>query len=217
MKDSGICYWCGAPASSDEHVPPKNLFPKAKRKNLITVRSCSEHNEKLTKEDELFRFYIQACSDSPESLKLFSDKTMRSFERHEAAKLLDAIFKDSHPVWMTGGETRALKVSPERQQLYFEKIIRGLFFHIFGRRMNGTVAAASPSFIAPSLDYGALSNSLSKYFASPEAIEGQLEQPEIFRYRYYFHQNGGREGFAIRMIFYSSVVVLGLYTSTTRK
>ncbi len=52
MKNNkGRCYCCGAPATSEEHVPPKGLFPKAKdipntkfREKLITVPSCEKHN-----------------------------------------------------------------------------------------------------------------------------------------------------------------------------
>lgn len=49
----GICYWCGKPAVSMEHVPPKCIFPEEKdirgiyegifRKNLIKV----VHHQKM--------------------------------------------------------------------------------------------------------------------------------------------------------------------------
>lgn len=41
-----ICYFCGELATSKEHVPPQGLFPKKDiyRNNLITVPSCTLHN-----------------------------------------------------------------------------------------------------------------------------------------------------------------------------
>ena len=61
------CYWCGAPATSKEHVPPKCLFPELKdiegiysdncRKDLITVPSCDKHNLNKSKDDEI----LMAC------------------------------------------------------------------------------------------------------------------------------------------------------------
>ncbi len=54
MKNDQYCYWCGEPATSKEHVPPKCLFPEDKdikpilnetfREHLITVPSCDKHN-----------------------------------------------------------------------------------------------------------------------------------------------------------------------------
>jgi hypothetical protein len=53
------CYMCDSPATSREHVPPRNLFPEAKdiggadyRVNLITVPSCDTHNSSKTRDDE---------------------------------------------------------------------------------------------------------------------------------------------------------------------
>jgi hypothetical protein len=60
------CYFCGALATSKEHVPPRCLFPKAGdvvdgadyRKNLVTVASCDVHNMHKSKEDEYLRFIL---------------------------------------------------------------------------------------------------------------------------------------------------------------
>lgn len=58
------CYFCGKPATSAEHVPPKCLFPEQKdmdgenyRKNLFTVPSCDKHNMQKSKDDE----FLMAC------------------------------------------------------------------------------------------------------------------------------------------------------------
>lgn len=42
-KYSSGCYFCGKPASEDEHVPPKQMF-KGFACDSITVPSCSLHN-----------------------------------------------------------------------------------------------------------------------------------------------------------------------------
>src|SRR2546430_397757 len=128
------CYWCEKAATSRDHVPPVTLFPKGRRTNLITVPSCYDHNEALSEGDEKFRFYLQACSDSPDALKLFETKTMRGLTRSEAAKQTAKLFEGSLRVLVPGGETRALQVNAAEQNLFFEKIVCGLYFHIFGKR-----------------------------------------------------------------------------------
>src|SRR5207244_12042286 len=59
------CYMCESPATSREHVPPKNLFPEAKdtggkdyRLNLITVPSCDLHNSAKNLDDEFLMFSL---------------------------------------------------------------------------------------------------------------------------------------------------------------
>ena len=60
MKESKEeCYFCGEPATSKEHVPPKCIFPEKKdslgydfRRELITVPSCDEHNTVKADDDE---------------------------------------------------------------------------------------------------------------------------------------------------------------------
>jgi len=66
-ETANYCYWCGKPATSKEHVPPKCLFTEGKdirgiyderfRNRLITVPSCNEHNLGKSKDDE----YLMSC------------------------------------------------------------------------------------------------------------------------------------------------------------
>jgi hypothetical protein len=63
------CYACGNSATSDEHVPPKCLFPETKdtpdgtdlRRNLFTVPSCEEHNTHKSGDDE-YLFFVLAMN-----------------------------------------------------------------------------------------------------------------------------------------------------------
>lgn len=212
MRRSRTCYWCGDPATSDDHVPPENLFPKDRKKNLITVPSCRRHNEDLSKEDEIFRFYLQAVSESPHSLRLFEDKTLRSITRPGAEKLAAKIFAESRPVQVGGKETRALKVDSKRQNLYFEKIIRGLFFHIFGRTIQSQVVTISRHFIVQDLNYDQVESYILKYLSHPDAKEGQVGQPEIFSYRYFHDLKPDGEAFLVRLTFYGHVNFLGMFS-----
>lgn len=53
------CYFCNLPGTTDEHVPPRAIFPAQKdfpgenhRLDLITVPSCTEHNSGKSDDDE---------------------------------------------------------------------------------------------------------------------------------------------------------------------
>jgi len=47
------CYFqgCNNDGKTREHIPPQSFFPDGERTNLLTVRSCEEHNNKKTKDD----------------------------------------------------------------------------------------------------------------------------------------------------------------------
>jgi hypothetical protein len=181
---------------------------------LITVPACEEHNQRFSQDDERFRFYLQACSESPDALHLFDTKTMRGLERPEAARLVADLFKGIQQVAVPGGITAALQIDPRAQDRFFEKVVRGLHFYILGRRVAGDLATFSPAFFNPNLDYTELASRLLKYIYSPLAIDGQVSHPEIFRFRYYSFDGGGRQGFVTLMVFYDSVPVIGMCTNT---
>lgn len=54
MKEE-ICFLCGKPATTDDHLPPKCIFPKPRPSNLITVRACEDCNGGSKLDDEYFR------------------------------------------------------------------------------------------------------------------------------------------------------------------
>jgi hypothetical protein len=57
------CYYCGAPACSDEHVPPKQMF-KGFSCDSITVPSCEDHNNSKGGQDQAIvsAFLIPLCN-----------------------------------------------------------------------------------------------------------------------------------------------------------
>jgi len=204
------CYWCGKPATSVEHVPPENLFPKDRKSNLITVPSCSSHNEELSHLDELFRFYLQSCSASHDAAEMFKEKAIRSITRPEGKKLARLIFQGSQRILVNGEEKLLLNLSKKGAFEYFEKITRGIYFKLFKKPLIGKVSVASPQFFNPKLDYKNLQSNVGPFLESSRAINGTVSQPEIFRYRYFHSLKPPVEAFVLMTVFYNSVLVLSL-------
>lgn len=207
------CYWCGAPATSREHVPPRNLFPKGKNKNLLTVPSCYTHNEALTKFDEKFRVYLQARESNADALNEFQDRTFRGLSRPESQGMVRGLAKGARRVVVDGQQTIAMSVDPEEQNMYFGKIIRGLYFHLFQTPAKGRIVSISKDFIVPGFDYDKLERIIGPYLDDPNMMEqGKTDNPDIFRYKYARTADFGKEAAAIEMVFYGGVKVLGLIT-----
>jgi hypothetical protein len=210
---NNICYWCGTPATSKEHVPPRNLFPKGKNKDLITVPSCTEHNQAFGKIDEKFRVYLQARETSSDALSEFKTRTIRGLTRPESAGFVKGVASGFTRVNLGRVQTIALKVNPSEQNLYFEKIIRGLYFHIYGHPTTGRVGSVSKDFLDLSFDYKGLSETLIPYFNDPRIFkEGEVANPDIFRFRYIEADFSNRKAFAVALLFYQGVEVIGIIT-----
>ncbi len=55
------CYLCGKPCDPTrfrDHVPPKGVFPKGLRQDLITIPCCEKCNHANHKSDEFFRLFV---------------------------------------------------------------------------------------------------------------------------------------------------------------
>jgi hypothetical protein len=138
------CVYCGKAGDvSDEHVPPKNLFPSPRPSNLITVPSCKECNGKASKDDEYLRLVLSMrcdTSDHPEVLKN-KPKIQRSFQRPEQkgfrASFLNSLdVVDSRtPAGIDCGKTLAFLVDMKRVNDEIKRITRGLFYKEKERRL----------------------------------------------------------------------------------
>jgi hypothetical protein len=114
------CAYCGAPKVSEDHVPPKNLFP-TDRTNLITVPACYEHNGNRSGLDEEFRNYIatHVGNETPNTQELFQ-KTIRGVTRN---KKLQRWWPD-----LSGFE---VKIESASFRPMIEWITRGLYWHVY--------------------------------------------------------------------------------------
>jgi hypothetical protein len=114
----GHCAYCGAPRTSDDHIPPKALFP-LERTNLIIVPSCHEHNLDQSGFDEEFRNYIatKIGAEIPTTRALF-EKTVRSVTRR----------KNSWS-WQPDLSAFAVQIESRPFKPVIERITRGLYWH----------------------------------------------------------------------------------------
>jgi hypothetical protein len=134
------CYYCGAEAVSEDHLPPSCIFPDPKPSNRISVPSCKKHNSSQSKEDEYFRWFVASASgESPVAEALIRDKVVRQFQKKP--KLLRAILKHSGyvdvktPSGIYVGKEPAFQFQRDRIQSVITRITKGFFYHFYGRRL----------------------------------------------------------------------------------
>ena len=206
-KNENQCYWCGEIATGTEHVPPQNLFPKGFRKELITVKSCRKHNEDLSKIDERMRINIIMLSHTSKvARKLFEEKILKGIKREKSAGLGISVANTILEKSEGGGY---VKVKSEHLNIYIEKIVRGLFYHIYGNQLSGTAHHLWNNFNDLSLS----ANAHFYYFELEEKyaelwIDGNCMNKEVFDYKY--HYCNKEKQFFVIMKLYETHRIIGI-------
>jgi len=138
-KPQQICIYCGKKiATEKDHIPPRNLFPKPRPDNLITVPSCSGCNREYGKDDERVRNLITSLYDTeshPAIIDQIGPKRGRSFQRPEGITNLRHFLKSLKPVeaYTKGGiyigDSVAIDMDQPVMNRFFERMVRGLLYH----------------------------------------------------------------------------------------
>lgn len=188
-----MCYKCGAPATSKEHVPPLCLFPEEKdiktsifRNNLTTVPSCDLHNSKKSMDDE-FLMAVLAGIVGNNVIGFFHNmtKVKRALERkggdmaHVFQQGTDKNTRSPVEVMLNGSNFSRIKSC-------FEYIAYGLYYHKYGYRFEGECKIV--------LDFVRYEDErMEKYRQvcrkrwehEQNKPDGEGNNPEIFRYEFY--------------------------------
>lgn len=197
MEKQELCYWCGAPATSREHVPPKCLFPEKKdlndivskqyRKDLITVPSCDEHNLKKSNDDE----YLMAClaarvGNNIEAYLHTCTKVQRARERNP--NLIDI---ESNDILQTSNAKFPVQwANVDMYRLYhsFEAIARALYYYEFSTRFEGTCTIVTRLCFDPNHRDSTIFNAKACKLIEMEmpnwGTEIKGKNPEIFTYQF---------------------------------
>jgi len=200
-KPTVICYMCNAARTSDEHVPPKGLFPKKRdlppgvdlRKQLITVPSCDVHNSEKSLDDEYLMYaLVFGIQNNPTASEQIKGKITRAMCANPGVARL--IAQNQKPVRVedttTGKieETIALRIDSQRIHQALDHIGRALHFHHFCAQWKGEVQVI-PLFLlsleeSSAEDFNASLESMGKKVE--ELLSGETAHganPDVFTYK----------------------------------
>lgn len=201
-----ICYWCGEPSTSKDHVPPQNLFPEGHRKNLIKIDACKKHNEEFSKLDERMRYHMTVMGDEVIARQHYESKTLKGLMRPQGMGLTMDLAQNS---FNDRKGKKWQRDSTDSFDLYFEKIIRGLFFYHYKKHISG-----STSYFSNKMQHFTMSANAHFYYhlleddLSDNWINGSSENKEVFSYKYFYSETEDR--FFTVMMFYGVHKVIGV-------
>lgn len=157
------------------------------------------------------KFYLQAGSASKEALDAFESTTLRSLERPEAGRFVSNLFEGMRPTLVPEGISGELCINQDEFQRFFEKITRGLYYHLRVTTFGGeSFSVFRQSFIENEGTREFFAH-IGQHFRNPAlAKDGPVHNPSIFRYKYIEQRNDTHHVFCAAMQFYSDAEVISV-------
>jgi hypothetical protein len=139
---SVVCVYCGAPATTRDHVPPRGIFLDPPPPNLITIPSCEACNNGANVRDEKFRNMIglRANTGFGEASEFFDRKALPGLKKNK--REIRALVRSMHAVPVVTqsglylGQVTAAAFDADAHDRTIERITRGLYFHHYGRSLS---------------------------------------------------------------------------------
>lgn len=145
-----ICVYCMTnPGVTDDHVPPKQFFPRPRPSDLLTVPACLHCNQASGKDEEYFLATLMFSQSGITEVgkKLWSEKLRRMYEKNIGLKHKIAsnirYGNVSTPAGIYLGRAMTIGYDERRLDAVAKKIVRGLYFHERGVPLNATTQLAS--------------------------------------------------------------------------
>ncbi len=213
------CYMCDAAATSNEHVPPRCLFPKTKeleegedlRRELITVPSCDLHNAEKSLDDEFLMISISGIvGNNSIGYRHYHGRSSRAL-RKRSKSFLDRIMTNRRRVKLPDGDNEFYNIvvgTPDYQRLVncFEHIAFGIYRHHFGERFVGQGKVIMGFLHHTDKNSSSITNFIrDKSAIELEETERQGSNPSVFYYQ--FGQPDYNEITLLRLTFYDGVDV----------
>ena len=132
-----LCVYCAeARATTVDHVPPKGLFAKGHRHDLIRAPACCACNGSFSTEDEYARqiFTMAAGADDSLHVREARARALKSMERRDHRKMLEATHRNFslRPLWKKGvyhGRHPVQRFDRPRICRFVARIVVALFYH----------------------------------------------------------------------------------------
>jgi hypothetical protein len=144
------CYFCGAPATTSEHVPPKQMFKKFNPRSVV-VPSCVSHNNAKSNSDAsiivaLLRSYAMSTRAAP-----IDSDIVKAIDIAKPSVSQVSRWVTTGKVW-TGLDRELVHIGlPINIRLWMSQVSAGLVYKALGRFEEsidwGTAVAYSPGWI----------------------------------------------------------------------
>jgi hypothetical protein len=189
------CIYCGSMENpTDDHIPPKSLFPKPRPDNLITVPSCESCNKGFHLDDDYLQMLMQIGTKTAEHSELLKTKKtfIRGIHRKESAGFRQSIMKNTSwsEVYTANGiylgNALEHNVDWSRVERVIGRIIKGFFYKTKGIVLPSNFILQVQAIPDPK---NKEEKELIKYLLKPFAMQEEtILGNNIFSYRFIFDE-----------------------------
>jgi hypothetical protein len=192
------CYICSKSATSKEHVPAKCFFPNDSmfRKQLITVPSCTKHNEDTSVDDEYVRNAICVfVLNNTVAFHQFLNKVVKSISLNK--NTAGALKK----IKTKKGVVPGITIDRDRIDKIISKISRALYFKEFNKPWEKELIILTRHLLFEDLSTDSYALIIDIAEKNLPSIKEDGKNPKIFKYNVY-QDNEDEQNAIIRMVFY---------------
>jgi hypothetical protein len=224
------CYMCDNIATSDEHVPPKCLFPEKKdtkgidfRKNLMTVPSCDIHNSSKSKDDEFLMISLSGViTNNAIGQFHYLTKSTRAIRR-KSQDFIDKQVLRNHrtiDIKISDREYKTILIgnpNVERLESCLNHIARGLYYHEFQNTFFGEIRVFFGFLEYSEQKFQTLKKFIKRRFEIEEVLKliEKGDNPEVFTYEFQKPDDFGL--MAAKLTFYGKTEVYISYKTDASK
>ena len=195
------CYMCDKPSVTREHAPPLAFFPSDRRGNLITVPSCTSHNNDNSKDVEYIRNIVVTDINTNELARsMFRSKVLPSFRR--SPKLKRQTFARYREVFVWGMNSAVVDTDPARLNKVMKAIASALYFHDFGEKFGYPWSVHGATMVPFSNVSNTTTPQMNALFRSIPTTDRDTNQPDVFKYGVY---RSAEYGVIYKLVFYGGV------------
>jgi hypothetical protein len=157
--------------------------------------------------DERFQIYIKAIGTNQIAVDDFKNRVVRGLNREQSKRFVESLSKSSFYTDIDGEKRLLFKIDTQYTEKFVEKVIRGLYFYHNEKPAQGKVLSFSVQFYNPELNYEELFDLLLNDLRADYMFEGDYNNPDIFRYRYFNLTD--YDAFIVVLNFYKGVEFIG--------
>jgi hypothetical protein len=138
------CVYCGEPAATKDHVPPKKVFLSPRPTDLITVPACQKCNGGASADDRIFRNHLAirvgGYRSSGQARKFWTEEAMPSIRKKRGD--LRQIATSAVPIecYSPGGiylgQNFGIPFNTDAHNRVVTRVVRGLYWHHFGEPLG---------------------------------------------------------------------------------
>lgn len=185
------CIYCGSKEDlTKDHIPPKNLFPKPRPSNLMTVPCCNDCNGSFSLDDEYIQvmFSIRIDVHKKDTIQKNWNKVLRGLKRKESAGFYKSIMSSIKKIDVKTkdglylGKISTYDIDMKRINNISDRVIQGLYYKITGNRVPMGYDYFSTIYLVD--DISEQSEKAFQMFIDTLATENNYKVGEVFSYRY---------------------------------